>query len=52
MLHEVLFSVGGMKSECVGVVKDKEMKVEEIETPLTLGESEEGRVHRGRTPLF
>jgi hypothetical protein len=35
-------------------VKDKEMKVEEIETPLTLGESEEGRVHRGRrrTPLF
>ena len=42
------FSVGGRKSEGVSVMKDK-VKVEEIETPLTLGESGEGRVQgRGK----
>jgi hypothetical protein len=35
---------GGRKAEGVGVVKDKELKREEIEVSLTLGGAGEGRV--------
>jgi hypothetical protein len=49
MIGTEKFSVGGRKSEGVGVMKDKEVKVGEIETPLILGESGEGRVQgRGK----
>ncbi len=36
---------GWRKVDCVGVMKDKEIQVEEVEVSHTLGGSGEGRVH-------